>query len=123
MLPQAAPEQPVPETLQLISGDGFDPGIGVSSAAKFVVEETVAEEGPLIASVNRLVILTANAAVFDGSAVLVAVTRTVAGDGSTWGAVKMPFGLIVPQAFAMHAAPLSAQLTVVLGLPAEATVA
>ena len=123
MLPQAPPEQPAPETPQLIEEDGFDPGIGVSSAAKFVLEETVAEDGPLIASVNRLVTLTATVSAFDGSAPLVAVTRTIAGDGNTCGAVKTPLELIVPQAFPLHPAPLRVQLTAALGLPPEVIVA
>jgi hypothetical protein len=37
--------------------------------------------------------------------------------------VKTPVELILPQAFAMHPAPLSVQLTAVLGLPAEVIVA
>jgi len=55
--------------------------------------------------------------VLDGSAELVAVTVTVAGDGTAEGAVYSPVPLTVPQAAALHPAPCTAQVTAVFELP------
>jgi hypothetical protein len=57
-------------------------------------------------------------AVLDGSAKLVAVTVTLAGEGTAGGAVKSPALLIVPQAAALHPAPCTAQDTAVFEVPA-----
>ena len=105
IVPHVIPEQPLPETFQLIAEDGFDPGMGVSDTPKLAVEETATEEGPLSASVNRLVMLTEFVATFDGSAALTALSRSVAGEGSTCGAVRTPAELMLPQAPAKHPAP------------------
>ena len=55
--------------------------------------------------------------VFDGSAALVAVTVTVAGEGTADGATYSPVPLIVPQAAALHPAPCTLQVTAVLEVP------
>ena len=61
----------------------------------------------------------ANAAepVLDASAELVAVTVTVAGEGTAGGAVYIPVPSIVPQAEALHPAPCTVQVTAVFEVP------
>jgi hypothetical protein len=87
MAPHVVPEQPPPEMLQLIVDNGFDPRTGLSSAPNVAVDDTVTEEGPSIVKVNRLVTEMVTVAVFEGSAPLVAVSRTVGDEGNTDGAV------------------------------------
>jgi hypothetical protein len=55
---------------------------------------------------------------FNGSAKLVAVTVTVAGEGTAGGAVKSPLPLIVPQAAALHPEPCTVHCTPVFEVPA-----
>jgi hypothetical protein len=66
-------------------------------------------------------IVTAAVANFDGSAALVAVTLTVAGDGALAGAVYVaasaPELAIVPNIAFPPATPFTLQFTVVAGLP------
>jgi len=56
-------------------------------------------------------------AFLDGSAALVAVTVTVAGDGTAEGAVYSPAPLTVPQVAALHPAPCTLHVTPVFGVP------
>ena len=51
------------------------------------------------------------------SAELVAVTVTVAGDGTAEGAVYSPLLAIVPQAVALHPAPCKVHVTAVFEVP------
>jgi hypothetical protein len=53
----------------------------------------------------------------DGSAALVAVTVTVAGEGTDGGAVYSPELLTVPQAAALHPDPATVHVTAVLEVP------
>jgi hypothetical protein len=102
---------------------GLESGADVNVAAKFALLSVKSDACPLMASVNRLVTAIVVAAFFDGSAILVAVTVTLAGDGRIWGATNTPIGLTVPQAFPEQPGPPSVQVTMPLGLPAEATLA
>ena len=52
-----------------------------------------------------------------GSAALVAVTVTLAGEGIAEGAVYNPVPLIVPQAAALHPLPCTFHVTAVLEVP------
>ena len=123
MEPQAAPAQPLPETLQEISVAGLEPGCGVRVAAKFALSPAFIEEGPLTENAKWLVKVVVTAALLEGSAMLVAVTKTVGGDGRIRGAVKSPLALTVPQAAAEQPSPVTVQFTLVLGRPTDATVA
>ena len=53
----------------------------------------------------------------DVSAALVAVTVTVADEGTAGGAVYSPVPFIVPQADALHPAPCTVQVTAVFEVP------
>jgi hypothetical protein len=55
--------------------------------------------------------------VLDGSAVLVAVTLTVDGDGTVEGAVYSPAPLTVPHAAELHPAPCTVHVTAVFDVP------
>src|SRR5579862_5293249 len=119
MVPQDAPEHPVPETAQEIARLGFELGTGVSVAERPALVPTATDEGPLTVKVKLLVTVTAAVAFFDGSAVLVAVIVSVGGDGRFCGAVKIPLALTAPHATPSQPAPLSAQVTPRLGFPAD----
>lgn len=123
MVPHAASEQLAPDTLQLIVGEGFDPGIGMSTAENTFADETDTDVGPLSASAKRLMIVIAVDALLDGSAALVAVSNTEGGEGRMTGAVNTPAVLTPPHELPTHPAPLSDQLTAVLGFPADAMAA
>jgi len=119
MVPQEAPEHPVPEIAQKIAGFGFEFGTGVSVAAKLALAPTAIDDGPVSVKVKLLVTVTIDVAFFDGSAVLVAVMVRVGGAGMFCGAVNIPVALTAPHAGPLQPAPLSAKLTPVLGFPAE----
>jgi hypothetical protein len=119
MVPQDAPEHPVPETAQEIAGFGFELGTGVSVAARLAVEPAVTDEGPVTVKAKLLVTVTVAVAFFDGSAVLVPVIVSVGGAGRFCGAVKIPLEVTAPHEDPAQAAPLSAQVTPLLGFPAE----
>jgi hypothetical protein len=87
IVPHAAPEHPFPETVHEIVEFGLEFGMGVSVAVKLAVAPPFTDDGPEIANVNRLVIVTGTVAVLLGSATLRAVILTRAGVGSTPGAV------------------------------------
>ena len=123
IVPQTAPAQPVPVTLHAMPVAGLELAAGVKVAEKFALVPALIEEGPLIENAKRLVTMMAAAALFDGSATLVAVSRIVGGDGRICGAVKRPLVLTVPQAAPEQPAPLAVQFTAVFGWPAEETVA
>jgi|SRR5208282_669889 len=65
----------------------------------------------------------AAAADWEGSAILVAVTVTLAGAGRMAGAVKLPSAAIVPQAAPAQPGPESDHVTEVAGCPALVIVA
>ena len=56
--------------------------------------------------------------VLDGSAELVAVTVTLAGEGTDGGAVYSPLPSIVPQAAALHPDPCTVHVTTGFDVPA-----
>ena len=66
---------------------GFEPGTGVTVAKYVAVAPLSTEVGPLTARVKFAVRVSVALAIFDGSATLVAVTATFAGEGRICGAV------------------------------------
>jgi hypothetical protein len=66
---------------------GFEPGTGVSVAVYVAVAPVLTEFAPLTVNVKWLVTVIAAVAVLLGSATLCAASTTLAGDGSTCGAV------------------------------------
>ena len=81
------------------------------------------EAGPATVNENELVIVIAAAPLFDGSAMLIALTETPGGAVRTCGAAYVPAGSTAPQAAPAHPLPDTTQLTARSGLPAEFTVA
>ena len=81
------------------------------------------EVGPLRISVKLLVTTMMAATFLEGSATLVAVRITLAGEGKICGVLRRPLGLTVPHVIPEHPGPLSVQSTLLLGCPAEATLA
>ena len=125
MVPQGlfAPAQPGPLTLQFIAVLGFDPGTSVSRALICAVADGFTLAGPLTASANWLVTATLTFFIFEGSASLVAVIITFAGEGKTCGAVNNPAAVIVPHAPPAQFAPPTLQVTVPSGFPEPVTCA
>jgi hypothetical protein len=119
MVPQVAPEHPVPEMAQEIARFGFEFDTGVSIAAKLPLAPTAIDDGPVSVKVKLLVTVTTAMAFFDGSAVLVTLIVSVGGAGMFCGAVNIPLEVTAPHAGPLQPAPLSAQLTSVFGFPAE----
>ena len=99
-----------------------------SEAAKFcdASRETLAEDGEIEFALAHEIVTLALAD-FEGSAVLVAVTATLGGDGATAGAVYVaessPVAAIAPSDEFPPATPLTLQLTAELDVPAPVTVA
>jgi hypothetical protein len=79
-----------------------------------------AQSGAVNRSVKLLVMAMGKLFCFVGSAALVAVSVTLAGEGKICGAVKLPLPSTLPQPLA-HAAPEMLQRTAVLGCPALVT--
>jgi hypothetical protein len=123
IVPQAAPVQPVPETLQKITRLGFEFGAGVSVAAYVASLPVMSVDGPATARENELVTVIVAVPLLEGSATLTAVRETTGGEMEICGAVYVPEGSTVPHAAPVHPLPESAQVTDRLGLPAEFTVA
>ncbi len=121
MVPQAAPEQPGPATLQLTTWLGFEFGAGVSVAVYAAEAPVFTVVGPPTVSVKLLVTVIAAPADFEGSATLRAVSVTLAGDGRICGAVKSPPESTVPQAAPEQPGPDTLQFTAWLGLPEPLT--
>lgn len=123
MVPQLAPLQPGPETLQLSVVLGFEFGAGVSVAVNKAVALVWTNEGPATESVKLLVMLTAALALLEGSATLLAVSVTPGSEGQIGGAVKSPLASTVPQAAPAQPTPAALQVTVRFGLPEPDTLA
>jgi hypothetical protein len=123
IVPQAAPVQPLPVTLQEITRLGLEPEGGVSAAVYVVVLPASTDDGPITASEKELVILIVAVALLDESATLTAIRETFAGTGRICGAVYVPDESTVPHAAPVHPLPERFQVTDRLGLPAEFTVA
>jgi hypothetical protein len=119
MTPQAGPVQPAPEAVQKTPLAGFEPATETKRDLKFAVAPALTEDGPLTENTKRLVSETGTEEFFDGSATLVAVMVTFAGEGRICGAVKRPAPVIVPQEAPEQPAPLTAHVTEEFGLPAE----
>ena len=113
IVPQAEPVQPAPATVQLTAGFAVLPTVAVNVLVALTSSVTVAGESATVIAASTV---TAAAAVLVGSAWLVAVTVTAAGDGTAEGAVYRPLE-IVPQADPVQPAPESVQLTAVLLVP------
>ena len=64
---------------------GLELAAGVKVAEKFALVPALIEEGPLIENAKRLVTMMAAAALFDGSAALVAVSRMGAATAESAG--------------------------------------
>jgi hypothetical protein len=79
--------QPGPETLQAIVVLGLEPDAGVNVAWYVADAPAFTTDGPEIASVNPLAIVSVTLALMLVSAALVAVTVSLGGCGSTVGAV------------------------------------
>ena len=116
-VPQDAPLQPGPETLQLTERSGLELGAGVRVAVYCADAPALTDVGPVTTRVNVLVTCTAAAACLDGSATLCAVKVTFAGEGKICGAVKSPLESSVPQDGPAQAGPEMLQMTARLGLP------
>ena len=119
MVPQDAPEHPIPEMDQEIAGFGFEFGTGVSVAARLAFVPAAIDEGPVRVKVKLLVTVIAAVAFFDGSATLAVLMVNVGGDGRFCGAVKIPVEVTAPHAGPEQPVPFSAQVTPLLGFPAE----
>ncbi len=100
----------MPLTLQRTAVSGWP--LLVITARKFCVapSSTLAAPGKIV-SATSLVTVIAAVADFVGSAWLVAVTCTVAGEGKSAGAVYTPSAVMVPLAAFPPAVPLTLQLT------------
>jgi hypothetical protein len=118
--PQAAPLHAGPETFQEMAALGFEPAMGVSVAAYVAVAPVLTEFAPLTTNVKWLVTIIAAVAVLLGSAKLCAVNTTLAGDGSTCGAVYTPASVTEPH---IPKQPDTLQLTAGFGFPGPATLA
>ena len=119
MVPQDAPEHPVPEMDHEIAGFGFEFGTGVSVAARLALAPAAIDDGPVSVKVKLLVTVIVAMAFFDGSARLAALIVNVGGDGRFCGAVKVPVAVTAPHVGPEQPAPFSAQVTPMLGFPAE----
>ena len=114
IVPQAEPVQPVPAIVQLTAGFAVLPTVAVNVLVALTSSVAVAGESATVIAASTA---TAAAADLVGSAWLVAVTVTDAGDGTAAGAVYRPALVIVPQAAPVQPAPESVQLTAVLLVP------
>jgi hypothetical protein len=123
IIPQAAPEQPAPETDHDMDVLGLELAAGVSVAVKFAVEPAFAVTGPVRFSENELVMLTVATAFLAGSAMLPTMTVMFGLGGRTCGATYAPADFTVPHALPPHPFPETFHKTVRSGLPAEFTVA
>jgi hypothetical protein len=123
IVPQAAPVQPVPATLQDIARLGLEFTAGVSVGVKVFVLPAWTDEGPLIARENVLVMTIVPVPLFEGSATLVAVRVTFGGAVRICGAVYVPEEFTVPHAAPAQPLPDATHVTARLGFPAEFTVA
>jgi len=112
-VPQAAPEQPDPATLQFTARLGFPEPVTVAANCCNAPSSTGAVPGDTVMEIS-LITVTVAEALFEGSATLVAVTVRVAGDGMTCGAVYSPAFEIVPKWEFPPGTPFTLQLT--LGL-------
>ncbi len=123
IVPQDAPAQPVPATLQEITRLGLEPAAGVSAAAYVAVLPALTDDGPMTASENKLVTVIVPLPLLDGSATLIAVNETLGAAVRTCGAVYIPEESTLPHAFPGQTLPEITQVTARSGLPAEFTVA
>jgi hypothetical protein len=123
IVPQVAPAQPKPETVQVIARLGLELATGIKVAVKLAVAEVFMEAGPAIVSENELVIVIAAVTLFDGSATLIALMEALGGVVRICGALYIPVGSTVPQAAPTHPLPEIIQLIARSGLPPEFTVA
>jgi hypothetical protein len=81
------------------------------------------DPGPVRVRENVLVIVIVPTPLFEGSAMLMAVSVTPGGAVRTCGAVYVPDELTVPQAFPVHPFPATIHVTFLSGLPVEFTLA
>lgn len=109
-VPQRAPLQPVPDTLQVTPLFGFPFTTAVNCCV--CPATTWAVVGEIATTVGGTTVTIADAD-FDGSAFEVAVTVTCGGLGIVVGAVYCPLEEIVPQALPVHEAPIRLHLTLV----------
>ena len=123
IVPQVAPAQPKPETVQVIARLGLELATGIKVAVKLAVAEVFTVAGPATVSENELMIVIAAVTLFDGSATLMALMEALGGVVRICGAVYIPVGSTVPQAAPTHPLPEIIQLIARSGLPAEFTVA
>ena len=109
-VPQAAPEQPDPAKLQLTARLGFPVPVTVAANCRSAPSSTGAVPGNTVSEIS-LITVTVAAALFEGSATLVAATVRVAGDGMICGAVYSPVFEIVPTKGFPPGTPFTLQLT------------
>lgn len=113
----------MPETLQDARRLGFELAAGVTTALKLATVRVKTVEGPVSFSVKELVMVMDAAALFDGSAMLVAVSVIPVAWGRIWGAVYVPLASTTPHDAPVQPLPDNAQMIPGFGFPAEATVA
>ncbi len=109
-VPQAAPEQPNPLTLQFTAGLGFPEPVTLAANCRRAPSSTGAVPGDTVMETS-LVTVTVAEALFEGSAALVAATVRVAEDGMICGAVYSPAFEIVPTTESPPGTPFTLQLT------------
>jgi len=109
-VPQAAPEQPDPLTLQFAARLGFPVPVTVAANCRNAPSSTGAVPGDTVMETS-LVTVTVAEALFEGSATLVAATVRAAGDGMICGAVYSPAFEIVPTMGFPPETPFTLQLT------------
>lgn len=85
--PHAALVQPAPETFHEIARLGFELATGVTVAAYLAVAPAFIDAGPVRLNENELVTVIVPVALFDVSAILVAVSETLGGAVRICGAV------------------------------------
>ena len=96
---------------------------GVSVAEYAAVLLVFTDDGPVTASVNKLVMVIVPVPLFEGSATLMAVKEMFGAAARMRGAVYVPEESTVPHAAPGHPMPKRTQVTFRLGFPAELTVA
>ena len=111
IVPQAAPVHPVPDKANVTAW--FVVPVTVAENCRVPPVKTVAAVG-LRVTATPTVIVIVPVAVFVGSATLVAVIVTVAGDGTIPGAVYRPAVLTDPHAAPVHPIPVNENVTAVL---------
>ena len=86
-VPHVDPLHPCPVSDQLSAWFGFDPATGVNVATIAAVALGTTFVGAVNCNEKLLVMVTVVEACLDGSAMLWALSVTVAGEGKIWGAV------------------------------------